>query len=96
VLFDVKLAKLLEVGTCASGNQPFVVANQCPEGIESPILLVGGRDGYVGRDGRAPDNEENLAGPDSPVVRARTGREARHSLERRPAPSRAGVFRNVR
>jgi hypothetical protein len=43
VLFQVQLVDLLETGTCASGNQPFEVARQCPEGIETAaLLLVGG------------------------------------------------------
>lgn len=40
VLFNVKLIALLETGTCASGNQPFVVANECPEGTGTDILLL--------------------------------------------------------
>jgi Short C-terminal domain len=40
VLFNVKLVELLEVGTCASGNQPFEVARQCPEGVGTAILLM--------------------------------------------------------
>ncbi|MGH2990186.1 MAG: SHOCT domain-containing protein [Solirubrobacterales bacterium] len=42
VLFNVKLVELLEVGTCASGNQPFEIARECPEGIETAILLMVG------------------------------------------------------
>jgi hypothetical protein len=42
VLFNVKLISLLETGTCASGNQPFVVANECPEGTGTDILLLTG------------------------------------------------------
>ena len=40
VLFNVKLMELLEVGTCASGNQPFVVARECPEGTGTDVLLM--------------------------------------------------------
>lgn len=40
VLFNVKLVELLETGTCASGNQPFEVARECPEGIETTALLL--------------------------------------------------------
>jgi hypothetical protein len=40
VLFNVKLVELLETGTCASGNQPFEIARQCPEGTETAILLM--------------------------------------------------------
>ena len=39
-LFNVKLVKLLETGTCASGNQPFVVAQPCPEGTGTDIMLL--------------------------------------------------------
>jgi Short C-terminal domain len=42
VLFNVKLVELLETGTCASGNQPFEVARQCPEGTGTAILLMVG------------------------------------------------------
>lgn len=41
VLFCEKLTTLLDVGTCASGNQPFVVARECPEGTETDGLLLG-------------------------------------------------------
>lgn len=41
-LFCEKLTLLLDVGTCASGNQPFVVARECPEGTEGDGLLLGG------------------------------------------------------
>lgn len=40
-LFCEKLTMLLDVGTCASGNQPFVVARECPEGTEGDGLLLG-------------------------------------------------------
>jgi hypothetical protein len=40
VLFEVKLIDLLETGTCASGNQPFEVARECPGGIETAALLL--------------------------------------------------------
>jgi hypothetical protein len=40
VLFNVKLVELLETGTCASGNQPFEVARECPEGTETVALLM--------------------------------------------------------
>jgi hypothetical protein len=39
-LFNVKLVSLLETGTCASGNQPFVVAQPCPEGTGTDIMLL--------------------------------------------------------
>ena len=40
VLFNIKLVELLETGTCASGNQPFEVARECPEGTETVALLM--------------------------------------------------------
>jgi Short C-terminal domain len=40
LLFNIKLIELLEVGTCASGNQPFEIARQCPEGTETDVLLM--------------------------------------------------------
>lgn len=40
VLFNVKLVKLLETGTCASGNQPFQIARPCPEGTGTDIVLL--------------------------------------------------------
>lgn len=40
LLFCVKLTTLLDVGTCASGNQPFVVARECPAGTETDSLLI--------------------------------------------------------
>ena len=42
VVFNVKLIELLEVGTCASGNQPFEVTRECPEGTGAAAgLMVG-------------------------------------------------------
>lgn len=40
VVFNVKLVSLLETGTCASGNQPFEIARECPEGTGTDILLL--------------------------------------------------------
>jgi hypothetical protein len=40
VLFNVKLQELLDTGTCASGNTPYVIAQPCPEGTGTDILLV--------------------------------------------------------
>ena len=40
VLFNVKLVSLLETGTCASGNTPYQIANPCPSGTGSDILLL--------------------------------------------------------
>ena len=42
VVFNVKLIELMETGTCASGNQPFVVAQECPEGTGTDMLLLTG------------------------------------------------------
>jgi Short C-terminal domain len=38
-LMCVELAKLMDVGTCASGG-PYVSAHQCPDGTGSRILLL--------------------------------------------------------
>ena len=40
-LANVKLVKLLETGTCASGNTPYAVRNPCPPGTGTAILLAG-------------------------------------------------------
>src|SRR6266498_2810674 len=40
VLFNVKLVSLLETGTCASGNTPYQIANPCPSGTGTDILLL--------------------------------------------------------
>lgn len=40
VLFNLKLLALLDVGTCASGNQPFEISQPCPEGTEANGLLL--------------------------------------------------------
>jgi hypothetical protein len=40
VLFNIKLQELLDTGTCASGNTPYVIAQPCPEGTGTDILLV--------------------------------------------------------
>jgi hypothetical protein len=42
ILFNVQLQELLDVGTCASGNTPYVIANPCPEGTETKVLLLVG------------------------------------------------------
>ena len=42
VLFNVKLISVLETGTCASGNTPYVIARPCPEGTGTDILLLTG------------------------------------------------------
>jgi hypothetical protein len=40
VLFNVKLVALLETGTCASGNTPYQIAQPCPEGTGTDMLLL--------------------------------------------------------
>jgi len=39
-LANVKLVKLLETGTCASGNTPYVTRHPCPPGTGGAILLL--------------------------------------------------------
>ena len=39
-LFNVELTKVLDIGTCASGNTPYVIARPCPEGTEEAVLLL--------------------------------------------------------
>lgn len=39
-LANVKLVKLLETGTCASGNTPYQIRNPCPPGTGTAILLL--------------------------------------------------------
>jgi len=38
--FCIALTDLLEVGTCASGNTPYVIAQPCPEGTGSSVLVL--------------------------------------------------------
>jgi hypothetical protein len=40
ILFNVKLVSLLETGTCASGNTPYQIAQPCPSGTGTDILLL--------------------------------------------------------
>jgi hypothetical protein len=40
VLFNFQLQELLDIGTCASGNTPYVIAQPCPEGTGTSILLL--------------------------------------------------------
>jgi hypothetical protein len=40
ILFNVKLVQLMEIGTCGSGNTPYVVRNPCPAGTGTSILLL--------------------------------------------------------
>ena len=42
VVFNLKLVELLNTGTCASGNTPYVIANECPEGTGTDVLLLVG------------------------------------------------------
>lgn len=37
--------------------------SQCEEAV---FLIIGGKDGYVGRDGRLPEGEESRFGPEGP------------------------------
>jgi hypothetical protein len=38
----IELLKLMDVGTCASGNTAYVVAQQCPDGTGTSILILTG------------------------------------------------------
>lgn len=40
VVFCSALGDLLDTGTCASGNQPYVIARECPKGTGTSILLL--------------------------------------------------------
>ncbi len=40
VAFSGALGDLLETGTCASGNTPYVISRPCPEGTGTSILLL--------------------------------------------------------
>lgn len=40
VVFNMKLQELLDIGTCASGNVPFQITQECPEGTGAAVLLV--------------------------------------------------------
>jgi hypothetical protein len=42
IVFNVELQKLLDIGTCASGNTPYQISRPCPEGTGTKILLVMG------------------------------------------------------
>jgi hypothetical protein len=42
VVFNMKLVELLNTGTCASGNTPYVIAKECPEGTGTDVLLLVG------------------------------------------------------
>lgn len=42
VVFNVQLQELLDIGTCASGNTPYVIAQPCPEGTGTKIILMMG------------------------------------------------------
>jgi hypothetical protein len=41
-LFNVELTKLLDIGTCGSGNTPYVIVRPCPEGTGTHALLLTG------------------------------------------------------
>jgi hypothetical protein len=42
VFFSKQLVELLETGTCASGNTPYVTARPCPEGTGTDVMLLMG------------------------------------------------------
>jgi hypothetical protein len=42
ILANVKLVSLLETGTCASGNTPYQIAQPCPSGTGTDILILMG------------------------------------------------------
>ncbi len=42
VFFSKQLVELLEIGTCASGNTPYVSARPCPEGAGTDAMLLMG------------------------------------------------------
>ena len=42
VVFNIQLQELLDIGTCASGNTPYEIAQPCPEGTGTKILLLMG------------------------------------------------------
>ncbi len=39
-LFTYELLEVLKIGTCASGNTAFLIANRCPNGTGTKILLL--------------------------------------------------------
>lgn len=39
-LFCTKLTELLDTGTCASGNVPYEIARECPEGTDTDAYLI--------------------------------------------------------
>lgn len=39
-VFCIELTALLDIGSCASGNQPFVIERECPEGTTGSGLLL--------------------------------------------------------
>ncbi len=42
VLFSVGLIHVMKIGTCASGNTPYVIANPCPSGTGGYIFMIVG------------------------------------------------------
>jgi hypothetical protein len=42
VLFNVELQKVLDIGTCASGNTPYEISRPCPAGTGTTIVLMMG------------------------------------------------------
>jgi hypothetical protein len=42
VLFSIGLIHVMKIGTCASGNTPYVIANPCPSGTGGYVLMIVG------------------------------------------------------
>jgi hypothetical protein len=42
VLFNVELQKVLDIGTCASGNTPYQISRPCPAGTGTTVVLMVG------------------------------------------------------
>jgi putative oligomerization/nucleic acid binding protein len=42
IVANIKLVSLLETGTCASGNTPYQIAQPCPSGTGTDVLLLMG------------------------------------------------------
>lgn len=42
VVFSIGLIQVMKIGTCASGNTPFAIANPCPSGTGGSVALLTG------------------------------------------------------
>ena len=42
IVFNIELQKVLDIGTCASGNTPYQISRPCPEGTGTKIMLLMG------------------------------------------------------